>query len=183
MKTMRPESEAPIPPDFFGELWDDIKSCELRGDQKTCLVRKTPNGTTITVLRPPPASAGGGASDAGYTGEFLVVDASTKTGETVNHAVRIVNGANPSAELCGGTDLGDVAAKTISYEPPASGVFLTVYLTAIYISNKYKLEIIVSSAAPVSPTGYWVLARIDSQGQPSQVWTDGTIYFATRYYT
>lgn len=98
MKTKRLESGEIIPAGWFGDFWDDVRSKTLYGDMKTCRVNRTPEGTTITVLRQP-QSVGGSA--AGYSGYFKVIDASTKEGETTTLKIKIVDGGDPDSETCG----------------------------------------------------------------------------------
>lgn len=62
MKTKRLESGELIPAGYFGNLWDDIRSKTLRGDGKTCRVNRTPEGTTISIIRQPQNSGGGGGA-------------------------------------------------------------------------------------------------------------------------
>ena len=59
MKTTRPESEAPVPAGWFGDLHDDIRSMIAVGDGKTVFVDHLPTGQVIRVKLPVAVSAGG----------------------------------------------------------------------------------------------------------------------------
>lgn len=59
MKTTRPESEAPVPAGWFGDLHDDIRSMIAVGDGKTVFVDHLPTGQVIRVKLPPAVSGGG----------------------------------------------------------------------------------------------------------------------------
>ena len=56
MKTTRPESEAPVPAGWFGDLHDDIRSMIAVGDGKTVFVDHLPTGQVIRVKLPPAVS-------------------------------------------------------------------------------------------------------------------------------
>lgn len=58
MKTTRPESEAPVPAGWFGDLHDDIRSMIAVGDGKTVFVDHLPTGQVIR-FRPQAEQRGG----------------------------------------------------------------------------------------------------------------------------
>jgi len=66
-----------------------------RGDGVTIL---TQDGGTLRA-RQPPASAPGSAG--GYTGYFKAVGSKTVDGETTTLKVKVIDGSNPSAPICG----------------------------------------------------------------------------------
>ncbi len=51
-------------------LIDYCKSSEIRGDNRTVRINRTPSGITISVLQQNRLAASGGGSAAGYTGYF-----------------------------------------------------------------------------------------------------------------
>lgn len=98
MKTMRPESEAPVPAGWFGDLHDDIRSMIAVGDGKTVFVDHLPTGQVIRVKLPPAVSGGGvsGGGNAGYNGYFKITDAS----EGDAFKVKVADGATGGASTC-----------------------------------------------------------------------------------
>lgn len=93
MKTKRIESGEVFPPDWFGCLWDDIRAGILRGDGRTCRVNRTPEGTTITVLRQPQSVGGGGGAGGDAVAGALTVGPSGGYGSaTFQAAVIATNG-------------------------------------------------------------------------------------------
>ena len=97
MKTQRPVSGETIPDGWFGDFWDDVHACELSGGPGV-RVNRSPNGTTVSALR---NSSGGSGGVQIYNGYFKVVDASEKEDGTVTLKIKIVDGADASASLCG----------------------------------------------------------------------------------
>ena len=57
MKTQRPVSGETVPAGWFGDLWDDVRACELSGGPGV-RVNRTPNGTTVSALRNSSGGAG-----------------------------------------------------------------------------------------------------------------------------
>lgn len=94
MKTTRPESEAPVPAGWFGDLHDDIRSMIAVGDGKTVFVDHLPTGQVIRVKLPPAVSGGGsGGGSSGYNGYFKISDA----GE---NKITVADGATGGASTC-----------------------------------------------------------------------------------
>lgn len=180
MKTQRPVSGETIPDGWFGELWDDVHACELSGGPGV-RVNRTPDGTTVSAITVP---AGGSGGVQIYNGYFVVIDASetSETGE-ITRKIQIIDGENPDSSICGQTDLGSVEKKTVEYDAlPESGT-APVYLLVKYESGKYNFSFQIGGETPKSPTGFCILADINSGGVIRQLWTDGVIYFSERYYT
>lgn len=150
-------------------------------------ISETVNGNVFEADRPSQTVGGSGGAPAGYSGYFKVIDASERDefGEITAHKVKIVNGASPDDADCGDTDLGTVAAQEVAYTLPAVSARHHVYLRAKYATGTYSFDFIVGddSAKPVTPYSYFVLADVDSKGTITQVWQQGFIYFASRYYT
>ena len=179
MKTQRPVSGEQIPAGWFGDFWDDVHACELSGGPGV-RVNRTPNGTTVTAF---PSPAGEGKADV-YNGYFIVHDASEKgeSGEVISRKVKIIDGGNPDSGYCGVTDLGNVEKTEIDFTLPASGTSV-VYLLVNWQTDKYVFSFQIGGDVPKSPTGFCVLADINTKGEVRQLWKDGVIYFAERYYT
>jgi len=126
------------------------------------------NGVGLILL----GGAGGGGG--GYNGYFkAVLVTETENGQDVQK-VKIVNGADPTATVCGHTDIGDVNAATLNFEAGKS-----VYLTATYANNAWTKTFVAAAAAP---TGMYFEIAACGDGKVSQVWTGGAIYFGTRYW-
>lgn len=167
MKTMRPESEAPVPAGWFGDLHDDIRSMIASGDGKTVFVDHLPTGQVIRV-KLPPAVSGGGVSGGGsyeYTGYFKIIPAAEAG------SVRIIDGGNPASASCGRSDIGSVPAATVS---GAAGK--DIYLIARYVSGAYAFSF--ETALPATGNfGYELIGSVSGEMAITQIYTGGMIHF------
>lgn len=167
MKTMRPESEAPVPAGWFGDLHDDIRSMIASGDGKTVFVDHLPTGQVIRV-KLPPAGDGGGVSGGGsyeYTGYFKIIPAAEAG------SVRIIDGGNPASASCGRSDIGSVPAATVS---GAAGK--DIYLIARYVSGAYAFSF--ETALPATGNfGYELIGSVSGEMAITQIYTGGMIHF------
>lgn len=80
----RPQSGQPIPPDFFGQLYDLVVSNQVKGDGRTIAVNRTPTGTIISAIR-----SGMGRGGGGIPGGMFVI---RKTAD----GYKVVDLANPA---------------------------------------------------------------------------------------
>lgn len=64
----RPQTGERIPADFFGRLYDLVMSNQIRGDGRTISVKRTPSGTTISMIK-----RGGGMSGERTAGMFTIM--------------------------------------------------------------------------------------------------------------
>lgn len=130
------------------------------------------NGVGLILLG---GAGGGGGGGGGYNGYFkAVLVTETENGQDVRK-VKIVNGADPTATVCGQTDIGAVNAVELDLQ---NG---NVYLTASYDSDTGRYSFAFSIAnAPTDGTAWWQIAQINN-GKLAQVWTGGTIYFGERF--
>ncbi len=118
------------------------------------------------------SGGGGGGGEIAYHGYFTArIVTITANGQTTQ-VIRIVNGDNPSAQVCGVTDLGNVNSADVAFQQNG-----TLYLYATYSNNAYTFGFGFSYPAN---SAWWVIAQVNS-GVLSQVWTGGAIYFAERY--
>lgn len=167
MKTTRPESEAPVPTGWFGDLHDDIRSMIASGDGKTVFVDHLPTGQVIRV-KLPPAVSGGGVSGGGsyeYTGYFKIIPAAEAG------SVRIIDGGNPASASCGRSDIGSVPAATVS---GAAGK--DIYLIARYVSGAYAFSF--ETALPATGNfGYELIGSVSGEMAITQIYTGGMIHF------
>ena len=79
MNLIRPQSGQRIPPGWFGQLYDEIAACKIRGDGQTVSVKRTPSGTVISLIGRGSRN-GGNAISGMFTiqsageGKFIIVD-------------------------------------------------------------------------------------------------------------
>lgn len=167
MKTTRPESEAPVPAGWFGDLHDDIRSMIASGDGKTVFVDHLPTGQVIRVKLPPAVSGGGvgGGGSYEYTGYFKIIPAAEAG------SVRIIDGGNPASASCGRSDIGSVPAATVS---GAAGK--DIYLIARYVSGAYAFSF--ETALPATGNfGYELIGSVSGEMAITQIYTGGMIHF------
>ena len=83
MSLIRPQSGQRIPPGWFGQLYDEVMACRIRGDQRTISVKRTPSGTVVSMIgagRAGIGSAGGMFTIQGSgDGKFIIIDTSDPT--------------------------------------------------------------------------------------------------------
>ena len=83
MTLIRPQSGQRIPRGWFGQLYDEVMACRIRGDQRTISVKRTPSGTVVSMIGA--AKGGTGAAVGMFTilstgeGKFIVVDTNNQS--------------------------------------------------------------------------------------------------------
>lgn len=165
MKTLRLNSGDIIPPGYFGDFWDDVKACEISGGPGIRVTR-TPNGTSVSASRQP--SGGSAGAPAGYSGYFKVIPGQAKG------TLRIVDGANQNAAICGKTDVGDVPMETLTSQEGTLYLIMKAISATTYTQT---FEWMIPSGA----VGWTEIATVDSDGVITQRWTGNTIYWGQRY--
>lgn len=165
MKTTRPRSGDPVPVGWFGDFWDDVKACEISGGPGIRVTR-TPNGTIVSAIRQP--SGGSAGAPAGYSGYFKVIPGQAKG------TLRIVDGANQNAAICGKTDVGDVPMETLTSQEGTLYLIMKAISATTYTQT---FEWMIPSGA----VGWTEIATVDSDGVITQRWTGNTIYWGQRY--
>ena len=109
---------------------------------------------------------GGGGSAQEYNGMFKIVKNSS--------IVSVINGASPTSQYAGSTDIGKVPVASFNI-PPAG---ISLYVFASY-SGKYVLEI-RTSVSTSDPAQY--IGSITSSGEIVQAWQQGAINFKYGWY-
>ena len=165
MKTTRPRSGDPIPVGWFGDFWDDVRACEISGGPGIRVTRN-PNGTIVSAIRQP--SGGSAGAPAGYSGYFKVIPGQAKG------TLRIVDGANQNAAICGKTDVGDVPMETLTSQEGTLYLIMKAISATTYTQT---FEWMIPSGA----VGWTEIATVDSDGVITQRWTGNTIYWGQRY--
>lgn len=165
MKTLRLNSGDIIPPGYFGDFWDDVKACEISGGPGIRVTR-TPNGTIVSAIRQP--SGGSAGAPAGYSGYFKVIPGQAEG------TLRIVDGANQNAAICGKTDVGDVPMETLTSQEGTLYLIMKAISATTYTQT---FEWMIPSGA----VGWTEIATVDSDGVITQRWTGNTIYWGQRY--
>lgn len=165
MKTTRPRSGDPVPVGWFGDFWDDVRACEISGGPGIRVTR-TPNGTIVSAIRQP--SGGSAGAPAGYSGYFKVIPGQAKG------TLRIVDGANQNAAICGKTDVGDVPMETLTSQEGTLYLIMKAISATTYTQT---FEWMIPSGA----VGWTEIATVDSDGVITQRWTGNTIYWGQRY--
>lgn len=169
MKTTRPRSDDPVPVGWFGDFWDDVRACEISGGPGIRVTR-TPNGTIVSAIRQPSGGSAGGSAGApaGYSGYFKVIPGQAKG------TLRIVDGANQNAAICGKTDVGDVPMETLTSQEGTLYLIMKAISATTYTQT---FEWMIPSGA----VGWTEIATVDSDGVITQRWTGNTIYWGQRY--
>lgn len=178
MKTMRPESEAPVPTGWFGDLHDDIRSMIAVGDGKTVFVDHLPTGQVIR-FRPQAEQRGGGVSGGGsseYNGYFKVVETTDESGKAM---LKIIDGAAPDSNVAGVSDLGSVGQLTIEKK---NSSYLYIYPEWIKDSNPPRYTFKLSTSGNPYVDIEFLLATTDATGAITQRWTEGVIYWGSRFF-
>lgn len=169
MKTTRPRSGDPVPVGWFGDFWDDVRACKISGGPGIRVTR-SPNGTTVSAIRQPSGGSAGGSAGApaGYSGYFKVIPGQAKG------TLRIVDGANQNAAICGKTDVGDVPMETLTSQEGTLYLIMKAISATTYTQT---FEWMIPSGA----VGWTEIATVDSDGVITQRWTGNTIYWGQRY--
>lgn len=166
---------------WLKKAWRYWKSLELRGDGKTCMVSRTPNGTSISILRSAFTQGGGvTASDGAYTGFFVLSDAT----EEERPQVKITDATGRLTDgICGifvsGIDKVMVPGKTLTVTQ--AGVVL---LEAKYDKSKsewtvdFKLEKELPDFTADKFTALlgYVSFKDKKIAGITQIWNNGIIY-------
>lgn len=138
-------------------------------------VRKT-GRTTFTEKSPVSMSAAVVIDE--YNGQFKVIDV---TGEDGVFRVRVVNGSDQDGEFCGITDVGSVNSAILT--PKSTDRYIILKATYDSETKKYNQEVTTTNYSIGGIAMYTVLAEINpSTKKIVQEWSDGTIYWSTRYY-
>ncbi len=118
-------------------LIDYCKSSEIRGDNRTVRINRTPSGITISVLQQNRLAASGGGSTAEYTGYFKLVlesqPVSDEPGANVDYYVNIVDGSTYDAEQnpVSGKSVCKVNNVTYQLDPYRSGMIAETSIFAL----------------------------------------------------
>ncbi len=129
-------------------------------------LRESTSGTTMTVETQP--SGGSAGAPAGYSGYFKVIPGQAKG------TLRIVDGANQNAAICGKTDVGDVPMETLTSQEGTLYLIMKAISATTYTQT---FEWMIPSGA----VGWTEIATVDSDGVITQRWTGNTIYWGQRY--
>lgn len=153
-----------LPEGWFSRLVEFINSVRIIPGPGL-RVNRTPGGTILNLVPQAIPITPSGSGGGGYTGEFLAVSAGAGK-------VRIVNGADPGAQLAGITDIGEVPAATLDV---TSG---EIFLLLTYADGKYS-----QSFGTNIPNGaaWWRIAVVSESGI-RQRWMGGSIYWSERYF-
>ena len=114
--------------------------------------------------------SGGGSAE--YSNYFKVIPG------TEQGTVKVVDGADPSAILCGKTDCGDV----ISAVMPARQGRLYLVLQRDAATEKYDHSFCWESDLPSEDCGTLLIAERSGDGRITQRWTGGMVYWSERYF-
>lgn len=130
-------------------------------------ISETVNGNVFEADRLPPSGGSAGAP-AGYSGYFKVIPGQAKG------TLRIVDGANQNAAICGKTDVGDVPMETLTSQEGTLYLIMKAISATTYTQT---FEWMIPSGA----VGWTEIATVDSDGVITQRWTGNTIYWGQRY--
>lgn len=167
-----------IPEGYFGMLYRDLKSLLLRGDGKYLFVDSTPTGQVIR-FRPQAEQRGGGVSGGGsseYNGYFKVVETTDESGKAM---LKIIDGAAPDSNVAGVSDLGSVGQLTIEKK---NSSYLYIYPKWIKDSNPPRYTFKLSTSGNPYVDIEFLLATTDATGAITQRWTEGVIYWGSRFF-
>ena len=107
-------------------------------------------------------------ADYSYSGYFKVIPGQAKG------TLRIVDGANQNAAICGKTDVGDVPMETLTSQEGTLYLIMKAISATTYTQT---FEWMIPSGA----VGWTEIATVDSDGVITQRWTGNTIYWGQRY--
>ena len=111
-----------------------------------------------------------------YNGYFKVVETTDESGKTM---LKIIDGAKPYSNVAGVSDLGSVGQLTIEKK---NSSYLYIYPEWIKDSNPPRYTFKLSTRGNSSIDIEFLLATIDENGIITQRWTDGTIYWGSRFF-
>lgn len=111
-----------------------------------------------------------------YNGYFKVVETTDESGKTM---LKIIDGAKPYSNVAGVSDLGSVGQLTIEKK---NSSYLYIYPEWIKDSNPPRYTFKLSTRGNSSIDIEFLLATIDKNGIITQRWTDGTIYWGSRFF-
>lgn len=132
-----------------------------------------PERNTFTDRR---GGYGGGGGNSEYTGYFKVVETTDESGKAM---LKIIDGAKPYSNVAGVSDLGSVGQLTIEKK---NSSYLYIYPEWIKDSNPPRYTFKLSTRGNSSIDIEFLLATIDENGIITQRWTDGTIYWGSRFF-
>ncbi len=160
-------------------MWNDKLQDHLRSMEIVpgpgIRVQRLSNGTVISCTRIPGGGVNAAPSDSEYNGYFKVVDVPDEDGSAPTQ-IRIIDGAAPSADNCGRTDLPGCVLVPCATLPKKAG---DVYLQATWSGTAYQLKLDYGQAT--APSGNILLATITEKGVINQIWVSGLIEFKIRY--
>nr|DAF26858.1 MAG TPA: hypothetical protein [Caudoviricetes sp.] len=107
-------------------------------------------------------------ADYSYSGYFKVIPGQAEG------TLRIVDGANQNAAICGKTDVGDVPMETLTSQEGTLYLIMKPISATTYTQT---FEWMIPSGA----VGWTEIATVDSDGVITQRWTGNTIYWGQRY--
>lgn len=132
-----------------------------------------PERNTFTDRR---GGYGGGGGNSEYNGYFKVVETTDESGKAM---LKIIDGAKPYSNVAGVSDLGSVGQLTIEKK---NSSYLYIYPEWIKDSNPPRYTFKLSTRGNSSIDIEFLLATIDENGIITQRWTDGTIYWGSRFF-
>lgn len=118
----------------------------------------------------------GGGGGYEYNGYFKVVETTDESGKAM---LKIIDGAKPYSNVAGVSDLGSVGQLTIEKK---NSSYLYIYPEWIKDSNPPRYTFKLSTRGNSSIDIEFLLATIDENGIITQRWTDGTIYWGSRFF-
>lgn len=150
-------------------LIDYCRSSEIRGDNRTVRINRTPSGITISVLPQNRLAASGGGS-AAYAGPFCV-EVKNKTAADGTEQLVMKCWNNLMVDLsypAGSIKNGNRFISVPNVEIPLTGEYAVVYAAAVYVPDTGSLtgEIMISyndtEPVPGENERYWcyTIARI-----------------------
>lgn len=157
----------------FNALVDFVRSLDIKGDNRTTFVSKTPAGIIIRGKDQSGKSAGGGTA-AGYYDSFKVINDGTE--------IKVINGASPDSLFCGRTDIkGYILVQAFSLND-AKGK--KIFIIGLSDGSTYSVVIYIEGNEPSATykSDPIQLATVDSDGKVTQDWTDGDIKFSEDYF-
>ena len=111
-----------------------------------------------------------------YNGYFKVVETTDESGKAM---LKIIDGAAPDSNVAGVSDLGSVGQLTIEKK---NSSYLYIYPEWIKDSNPPRYTFKLSTRGNSSVDIDFLLATVDENGIITQRWTDGTIYWGSRFF-
>lgn len=111
-----------------------------------------------------------------YNGYFKVVETTDESGKTM---LKIIDGAAPDSNVAGVSDLGSVGQLTIEKK---NSSYLYIYPEWIKDSNPPRYTFKLSTSGNPYVDIEFLLATTDATGAITQRWTEGVIYWGSRFF-